>query len=536
MRIELCALGGRILSWKKDAVMRVRRLGGRMMVIGMLGGVCLVGLANQSMAEESTKNGTQAEEKVEPETIRLTVHPKGAPTPALKIRLVPDAAEQLHGNSAIYYLKAMGFFEQDYVRDRLREVIKKASEEAKSTNREASEFPPYSYLELRPSDYPKEEVREYLKLLSFQVPILREARRYRDFSMDRNVHLSENPMGYVLSEIQSLRELARNQRIRCRLAIAEGRIDDAIEVIGQQVSMSRHISMDDFLVSYLVGSAVLREALDDALVLLEHSECPNLYWAFSQLPDPLMNMEACLSMELQFVFLQIPRLREVDLDPRGEEYWKEFIVEFAERTREIDEYNNHNERPIVSRELGENRVASILKEIAANAEKAKEYLIERAILSRERSDGYSDAHLVFLAMKNLVEVSRDELFKWLRLPYGDAREGYIRVNEEMNQIQERFGWFTGIPQGLLPPFYAFHESVTRSKQRLALVQAIEAIRMAGAENEGKLPESLESVPVPVPLDPFTGKAFSYRVEGDVATLASEFPLRMPLSVEIRFAN
>lgn len=536
MRIELCAFVGRALSGRKDAVMRVRRLGGRIMVIGMLGGVCLVGLANRSVAEESTKDGTQTEGKVERELIRLTVHPKGAPTPALKIRLVPDAAEQLHGNSAIYYLKAMGFFEQDYVRDRLREVIKKASEDAKSTNREASEFPPYSYLELRPSDYPKEEVREYLKLLSFQVPILREARRYRDFSMDRNIHLSENPMGYVLSEMQSLRELARNQRIRCRLAIAEGRIDDAIEVIGEQVSMSRHISMDDFLVSYLVGSAVLRMALDDTLVLLEHSECPNLYWAFSQLPDPLLDMEACLAMERQFIFLQIPRLREIDLDPKGEEYWKQFIVEFAERTREIDEYNNRTEKPIVSRELGEKRVVSILKEIAANAEKAKEYLIEREIVSKERSDGYSDEHLVFLAMKDMVEVSRDEPFKWLRLPYCDARERYIRVNEEMKQIRERFGWFTGIPQGLLPSFDAFHESVTRSKQRLAMIQAIEAIRMAGAENEGKLPESLESVPVPVPLDPFMGKAFSYRVEGDVATLASEFPLRMPLSVEIRFAN
>lgn len=536
MGIELIAFVGRALLGKKDAVMRVRRLGGRIMVIGMLGGVCLVGLANRSVGEESTKDGTQTEGKVERELIRLTVHPKGAPTPALKIRLVPDAAEQLHGNSAIYYLKAMGFFEQDYVRDRLREVIKKASEDAKSTNREASEFPPYSYLELRPSDYPKEEVREYLKLLSFQVPILREARRYRDFSMDRNIHLSENPMGYVLSEMQSLRELARNQRIRCRLAIAEGRIDDAIEVIGEQVSMSRHISMDDFLVSYLVGSAVLRMALDDTLVLLEHSECPNLYWAFSQLPDPLLNMEACLAMERQFIFLQIPRLREIDLDPKGEEYWKQFIVEFAERTREIDEYNNRTEKPIVSRELGEKRVVSILKEIAANAEKAKEYLIEREIVSKERSDGYSDEHLVFLAMKDMVEVSRDEPFKWLRLPYSDARERYIRVNEEMKQIRERFGWFTGIPQGLLPSYDAFHESVTRSKQRLAMIQAIEAIRMAGAENEGKLPESLESVPVPVPLDPFTGKAFSYRVEGDVATLASEFPLRMPLSVEIRFAN
>lgn len=516
--------------------MRVRRLGGRIMVIGMLGGVCLVGLANRSVAEELTKNGTQTEVKVEPETIRLTVHPKVAPSPELQKRLVPDSTEQLDGNSAIYYLKAMGFFEQDINRDRLRELLKKGVEDAKLASKEPSEFPPYSYLELRPSDYPKEEVREYLKLLSFQVPILREARRYRNFSMDRNIELSDNPIGYTLSEMQSLRELARNQRIRCRLAIAEGRIDDAIEVIGQQVSMSRHISMDDFLVSYLVGNAILRLALDDTLFLLERSDCPNLYWAFVQLPDPLMSIETCLATERQFLFLQIPRLKEIDLKPRGAEYWKDFIVDFSNRTREIDEYNDKNARAIISRELGENRVSSILKEIELNADKAQEYLIEREILTKDNVGNYTKEHLVFLAMKDLYEVSRDKPLKWLHLPYSVSRERYVRVNEEIKQVSERFGWFTGIAEGLLPSIDAFHESVTRSTQRLAMIQAIEAIRMAGAVNEGKLPESLDSLPVPVPLDPFTGKSFSYRVEGDIATLGSEFPLRMPLRVEVRFAN
>jgi len=514
----------------------VRCFWGRVFFAGMIAGVCLVGLSHPSMAEELSKRGMPTEGEVEPETIRLTVHPKGAPVPDLRIRLVPDAAEQLDGNSAIYYLKAMGFFEQDVNRDRLRELIKKGAEDAKLANREPSEFPPHSYLELRPSAYPKEEVRDYLNLLRFQVPILREARRCRDFSMDRNIHLSDNPLGYVLSEIQSLRALARNQRIRCRLAIAEGRVDDAIEVIGQQVSMSRHISMDDFLVSYLVGNAVLRLALDDTLFLLERPDCPNLYWAFAQLPEPLMSMETCLATERQFLFLQIPLLKEIDLKPRGAEFWKDFVIDFANRTREIDEYNNKNDRAIVSRELGENRVASILKEIDLNAEKAKEYLLEREILTQDNVGNYTKEHWVFLAMKDLYEVSRDKPLKWLYLPYSVARERYVQVNEELKQIRERFGWFTGIAEGLLPSIDAFHESVTRTKQRLAMIQAIEAIRLAGASSGGKLPESLDSLPVPVPSDPFTGKSFSYKVEGDVAILASEFPLRKPVRLEVKFAE
>ena len=469
-------------------------------------------------------------------TAKLTIHPRGESKQSLKIQLIPDASQRLEGNSAVYYLKALGFLEQDIARDRVRELIKKGAEEAKAAEKEAREFPPYSYLEMRPEQYPKEEVRAYLKLLDFQIPSLREARRLEGFNMHRHIQLSENPLGYLLPEMQAIRELARTQSIRCRLAIAENRIEDAIETLGQQVSMSRHISMDDFLVSYLVGVSMLNIAIDDTLLLLEHPQCPNLYWAFAQLPQPLASPERCLATEREFLYWQIPKLKDITTKPQSPDYWKSFIADFSQRTSDIESMFAEGEPEIVSKVQGERRVDAILKSIEGNAPQAKEYLVSRGVLAKDALEAYSKEHLVFLAMKDYYEVTRDDQYKWFSLPYLDAIDNLSRATDQIEVDREKLGWFTQLPNALAPSLSAFYESIQRSRQRIALVQLIEAIRMAAAENGGKLIESLDKSAVPVPANPFTGKPFSYQVSGDTAVITSELPARLPVRIELKMAK
>lgn len=469
-------------------------------------------------------------------TKKLSIHPKAAVEPSLNIRLVPDTTEQLEGNAAIHYLKAVGFLEQDFARDRIRSLIKKASEAAEATGKQQQDYPPFLYLDLLPKDYPKQEVREYLQLIDFQVPSLREARRLRDFNMHRNIHLSDNPIGYLLPDMQAMRELARNQRVRCRLAIAEDRMADAIEVIGQQVSLSRHISMDDFLICYLVGTAILNIGLDDTMLAIEHPECPNLYWAFAQLPDPLLSTDRCIAFERQFLYLQIPRLREIDATQKPPEFWKEFLSDFAKRTSDFDKYNDQTEIAIVSKVQGEQREASISKQIEENHPQAKAYLLSRGILKTENIQEYTKEHAVFLAMKDYYEVMRDEQFKWLNLPYSVASTRLSRSSDQIEKDKEKWGWFTWLPSQFLPAVNSFYTTVNQSRQRIAVIQAIEAIRMAGAINGGKLIESLDEAPVPVPVDPFTGKAFSYQVAGDTAIITSNYPEKSPLRIEVQFSK
>jgi hypothetical protein len=50
---------------------------------------------------------------------------------------------------------------------------------------------------------------------------------------------------------------------------------------------------------------------------------------------------------------------------------------------------------------------------------------------------------------------------------------------------------------------------------------VEALRLYAAAHEGRLPATLDQITeVPVPLDPVSGRAFDYRLNGDTAVLTS----------------
>jgi hypothetical protein len=62
-----------------------------------------------------------------------------------------------------------------------------------------------------------------------------------------------------------------------------------------------------------------------------------------------------------------------------------------------------------------------------------------------------------------------------------------------------------------------------TQQHIAALQVVEALRMHAAASDGKLPSQLSEVQlVPIPIDPMTGKAFQYEIEGDTAELSSTF--------------
>jgi hypothetical protein len=266
-------------------------------------------------------------------TMEMTLHPQSEPRPALKYRLLPDEFEMLDGNAAVYYLKAGGFFEQHPSLDRLLDVYREAAEQAQKENRSSDEVSPYSWLSASPAELPVAEVKEFLQLTSFQIPILAEASRRRHLDLDRQIRDVQHPILYLLPEVQSMREIARLQSLRCKVAIAEGDIHRAIEILGQQYALARHLGQDDFLVSNLVGLANAGIAWDDALHLVQHPDAPNLYWAIASLPRPLVDIRRSMSLERQLLYLQFKTLREVDETPRTVGYWQDFldrlIPEFA---------------------------------------------------------------------------------------------------------------------------------------------------------------------------------------------------------------
>ncbi len=77
---------------------------------------------------------------------------------------------------------------------------------------------------------------------------------------------------------------------------------------------------------------------------------------------------------------------------------------------------------------------------------------------------------------------------------------------------------------VLPALQKVVAASIRTDRRIATLRCIEAIRIYAAAHDGKLPTALDAITeVPIPVDPMTGKAFTYRVSGERATLYAPPP-------------
>ncbi|MCA9214125.1 MAG: hypothetical protein KDB27_13730 [Planctomycetales bacterium] len=449
-------------------------------------------------------------------TRQMTLHPKLEPVPALKYRLIPDEYERNDGNAAIFYLKAMGFLEEFHSREMLTKFQRDQAHKAEAEGKD--NYPPYEWLTMHPRDLPTAEVTEFLQFVSFQEPILREASFRRNFSLDRNIKEVGNPIMYLLPEINQLREVARYQSIRFRLALAENRIDDAITYLGQNFSLAEHLGHDDFFVSSLVGIAIGAIAWNDALYLLERPDAPNLYWAFASLPKPMVSIQRAFAYERHMLFEQIKQLREIDEHPRNDGYWQDFIDRLIANSDAFELVLNANWNV---KDMEKTKARALVATVVAAAYPgAKQYLVNDVKMNLDTVNAYPKAQTVFLALKIYSERTRDEQMKWQHVPYPLVNESplYAKSIQQMELDRKRIGLITKPIQDLLPAVQAVNAAVNRAQQYVAMVQIIEAIRYHAATHNGRLPQSLANLELPVVNDPITGHPFEYRLNGNRAVL------------------
>jgi len=69
-----------------------------------------------------------------------------------------------------------------------------------------------------------------------------------------------------------------------------------------------------------------------------------------------------------------------------------------------------------------------------------------------------------------------------------------------------------------------------------MIQTVEAIRMYGAAQGGKLPASLDDLSLPAPVEPVTGKPLDYRYQGDQAVLTGHDLPGIRYRLVLRFAK
>jgi hypothetical protein len=411
--------------------------------------------------------------------VKFSVKAMPSPKPALKYQLLPELAEMNPGNPILGYLKC--FMEQQNFFFNKGEV----------DNREKWQTMPLA-------DLPAAKLRHYGR-----GPLTRCDEAARLDTPDWQILQKVKTDGYrlLLPEVQQLRSMAGALKVRFRGDVIDRRFDDGVTTAKTMFALSRHLAEHPSLISNLVGVAIANLAISPLEEMIQQPGCPNLYWALTNLPDPLIDLRKGVQ---------------------------------GERLMIDGEFIGFDQKEPIPEEKLEKAVAKILRNIA-QIPKARDWLDERvknelsiqAARKRLVETGLTEAQVnefpaiqaIILDQKLDFELRRDELMKWMNLPFWEAEPHFLNSPVIKGAEETLFGeYIRGYPK--------IKMAQARIQQRIALLRHLEALRLYAAEHDGKLPATLEEISMPLPADPFTGKPLIYKVEDQTATIKGSPPKGM----------
>ncbi|MBN1910094.1 MAG: hypothetical protein JW818_10170 [Pirellulales bacterium] len=482
-------------------------------VTGLLVSLVALAVSDVARAKDAKSDQEQAELDREKGIVRLTLHPAKEPRPALKYRFTVALRDRLPGNAAVYYggVKA----EQDYL-FRNDEF-----------NTRQSEWTRAPLAELR-SDNVK-------NAWNFTWVFQTLDRAARCAQCDWQLPIGEgNYYTILLPQTQETRVFARLLAVRARIQIARGEYDEAVRTLRNGFALGRHVSNQETLVSGLVGVTNAEIICEQVETFIQQPDAPNLYWALTGLPRPLIDMRPGIEAERDAVWLSFPELRDVDKDSGDENYWRDKTVRFWRRCITLmDDYALHRSEIFSKRTL---QSPEILAALAVRSYPlAKRDLIERGYAS-EKVEAMPVGRVLLLHMALLDQEARDSIVKEFYLPYPESKPHLKKVEDQFVDGFDSDYSHELIPltMWLTPAMVTVREANVRVDRRIAALRVIEALRMHAASHGGRLPTQLDEVTeVPIPLDPSTGKPFFYQRTDFGAVLMSPPLSWRPIQYVIR---
>jgi len=431
----------------------------------------------------------------EVKSIPLALRPAAAPSPALKYKLLPEMEDQSPGNAALLYYRAYSPEWQTQKRDpKYYEKLDK-------------------WLATPIKELPREEMKWLLSS-----PILKEvdlAARREFCNWELTSRVRKESYRLLLPDIQGLRDFAKLLAARARLEFAEGNHEQAFYTLQTGYSLGHHLGEGPILIIGLVGIAIASVMTEQVETFIQQPECPNLYWALTSLPRPLLDTRKPFEGEKLALSSIVPSRQELETAVFTTEQMQRKIDQLLESFRDVELEPFHGPS-------AESKVAFTWLVLKTYSH-AKRYLIENG-RKREMIEAMPAPQVVLLYSVMEFERLRDGLFKWYHVPYWEAQKG-IRQAEADIAASKRTE--EGIPFAsfFLPALQKVQFAQTRLDRRIAALRCIEALRLHAAAHDGQMPVTLkELTEVPVPIDPVTGKEFDYRLEGDKAILHAQPPL------------
>ena len=410
----------------------------------------------------------------------FAVRPAAAPVPALKYQLLPEVRELHAGNPAQWYVRCFAeqrnfFFGKDSVAARRSALVVPLDKFPKD------ELGYYGGNALKQADYGARH-----DALDWQIT-------------DR---VKTEGLDAAYPELPSFGVLGEALHVRFRLELATKRFADAVVTAKTMFAFARHLGEHPTTAGNAVGLDVANRALDalDEFVRLPGS--PNLYWALSDLPSPLVGVRKGLQGQVARVDTELAIPADAPLTDEQVEKIVSRLSGVLGSAREQAGEPPRNFRAEVRKKLAD---ADHMKAVRKRLHAPGAVGDPARGLAALPVAAFTPAHALLLDEKHDHERRRDEEMKLLAMPAW--MPGVARQKS------------SGLFDAFLPPVADVRAAQAKVEHRLAFLRHVEALRMFAATHGGALPASLAEVGVPLPVDPLTGKAFAYSADGGAAKLA-----------------
>jgi hypothetical protein len=452
--------------------------------------------------------------------VKIVLYPAPEPRPALKYQLLPPFLERRPGNAAVWW-------------NRLPAERKQFFADFEKEFDDTGRIDTWMNIPLgdpREKEYREKELAKVSYLLGGGGVYSDMERAARFESCDWQLPVREgNYIAVLLPEVQQSRMYARLLAAKAHLEIAKGKYDEAVRMLQTGYAEGRHVAQGPTIINSLVGVTIAGIMSHQVQQFIQRPDSPNLYWALSTLPRPLVDFRLGGEAESNVLYLQCPELRDLDKKELSPDEWRELLKRIVQQSRLPLSLSSPSP-------LSPDTYTAAITALAVNGyPRAKRYLVERGRTAAE-VEAMPVAQVVLLYTVKYYDELSDAYFKWFYLPASEAGDGARGADRELHDALAARQEIIPFASFLLPAITAAKEAETRCQWNLAMLRIFEALRLYAAGHEGRWPDRLSDITeVPVPTNPYDGKPFVYERRGGKAVLTSQKgPPSMPWRHEITF--
>jgi hypothetical protein len=312
----------------------------------------------------------------------------------------------------------------------------------------------------------------------------------------------------LIPDMQSMRTLNAVNAARIRSAIHQRDFTKAARGLQTSFAMAKHVGEAPTLITNLVGTAIAATSQARIEEWIEEPDAPSLFWSLVDLPNPLIDWRRPLEGETLIFDSIVPEIRQA-------------LREQKPRSISLDVLRDRLKKFAEAGNLRFDLLEWSLV-FAQAAGPARAHFLKKG-LTAEDIDRLPVMQVVLMYLLNEHDEQLEGYMRLQNLPYWQARPFLAKLHAEQVARSKETPAYR-INDMWMPAYENFFRSRPRLERRFALLRHIEALRLHAADHDGQWPDTLDDLrPLPLPVDPYTGKAFTYRREGDKAILEADAP-------------